>query len=142
MSDSFFIARDIYIYERSQRMNTAVGLAIIGALVAILLWQNAIPDNQEPVPEQHEPFFIIKEEPVYNYPVTFTSNPWRIPAYSYGSTYEYRRFHSPIVHPRQHGPSVIPRIAMSHPIHGGSGGGSGSGSGGAWVARRGGRGRH
>lgn len=97
-------------------MNTTVGLLIIGALVAVLFWQKTAAE--EPKPGYAETV-TINERPAYEYPTTYTSSPWRIPAYSYGSTYEYRRFHSPIVSPRCGVPSVIPRISMSHPIRGG-----------------------
>lgn len=119
-------------------MNTTAGLVIIGALVAILLWQKMSPVPVAPsnVPDP----IVIDDGPIYAYPVTYTSSPWRIPAYSYGSVNNYRRFHQPnatrawtprvtrISHmrsppapvtrpfvPLPH-PSAIPRIAMSHPI--------------------------
>jgi hypothetical protein len=120
--------------SRRYTMNTAVGLAVIGVLVVILLWSKMQEPAPAPAPvAAPEPPVVIEERPVYVYPTTYTSSPWRIPAYSYGSIYDYQRFHRPYVPiswsrpplrlpgPRPYGPrypfpSPVPRAAMGHPM--------------------------
>lgn len=125
-------------------------IAVVLAGIAYFLWARNAQDSVD----ANAPDVI--EYPYYEYPVSYSSDYYWYPWLSYGSIYDYRRFHGysrnppryrqaafdgaarmgPYVTPRSSPPpmpripSMVPRAGMSHPMSGGSRGGGGWGGGG------------
>lgn len=136
MDARIFFCRAIY----SKNMETAVAL-LLGGVIALLLWVVLTGNSKSEDDEDDEPanVTIVDARPRYNYPLSWSDSPYYVPAWSYGSTWAYRRqhrgwypeaHHRPVISqfyrpghnalpPRlmaQPRPSHVGRIAMSHPI--------------------------
>lgn len=121
-------------------METAVAL-LLGGVIALLLWTILMGNSKSDDDDDGESanVTIVDARPRYDYPLSWSDSPYRIPAWSYGSSWAYRRHHQPwypqahhrpvisqfyrpghlalpLRQPASPGPSPVGRIAMSHPI--------------------------
>lgn len=116
-------------------METAVAL-LLGGVIALLLWAALAPrGSEEDRDDEPANVTVVDARPRYDYPLSWSDSPYYVPAWSYGSTWAYRRHHRGLL-PRPYVPyayrpghhalparphvpmhsSPTARVAMSHPI--------------------------
>lgn len=122
-------------------METAVAL-LLGGAIALLLWAALTrnqPGSEDDKDDEPASVTIVDARPRYEYPLSWSDSPYYVPAWSYGSSWAYRRHHrgwypqsspypriSQFYRPGHHAlpprgtapghSSPVGRIAMSHPI--------------------------
>jgi hypothetical protein len=139
--------------ERRNMRGTTIGLLLVCVMLAAIAYLLSQRSSSIVVADSA----VVDDGPVYDYPVSYTPSYYWIPANSYGSIYDYRRYHGPWRwHPTTymappasgarymapygggysrpprvgHVPSMVPRAGMSHPTAPSRGGRSSWGGGG------------